>query len=411
MKTTTKQLLALSQATQAVTAYLDLDQVLERIVALASNAVGSDYTTVVLINEKGQTIKSAENISGIPPIEYRQREKGFTRWIIRHGRPLAVDKIGKRGRVYLGKNAPDKVNPPLIKAKVKSMIGLPLKGKKRLLGVLYFHSLRPKNFSEQLVLLTAFANQAAVAVENARLYEGLEKTVEKRTKKLTQLVRSQKEFIAHVGHELRTPLSIIKAIVESEIDSPSSNFNKNLVSIDKKVDLMSRILRNLMWISRLEIGQKSLLKTEFNLKNLLKEVIDDTFEEARKNKIEAEIKIDCPEKLQLVHDQAKIIEVLLNLTINAIIHSTGKTQVALRVKKEKDSLTISVEDNNPYIPKNELKKIFTPFYRSKKAKKTPGSGLGLYISQRLIELMEGQIWAERRPGRGNRFLLQLPLTY
>ncbi len=409
MNPTSKQLLALSQATQVVTAYLDLDQVLERIVKLASKAVGSDYTTVVLIDEKGRTIKSAENISGIPPIEYRQRERGFTHWIIKHGQPLIADKIGKNGQVNLGKNRPSKVNPPLIKAKVKSIIGLPLKGKKHLLGVLYFHSLQLKNFSEQLVLLTAFANQAAIAVENARLYEDLEKTVAQRTKKLTQLVKSQKEFIAHVGHELRTPLSIIKAVVEADLDVPGQK-KRHLDLINRKVDLISRILRNLMWVSRLQIGQKSLYKTKFCLENLLKEVVEDTFEEAKSNQIQTRFKIYCPQEIRLYHDRTKIMEVLINLVKNAVVHSEGKANITLKVIKTKNRLQIIVDDKNPSIPKNELKKIFTPFYRSKRNRgKSMGAGLGLYISQKLIELMGGKIWAEIKKTRGNRFVLQLPI--
>lgn len=242
--------MALSQASQAVTAFLDLEQVLNKIISLAGKAVGSDYTTVILINKKGLSTRSAENLSGMPAIEYRKRKKGFTNWIMQTGKPLIVDSFAKNGSISLdlGKDTPRSVNPPLVKAGIKSMAGLPLKGKKALLGVLFLHSPKPNTFASQLPLLTAFANQAAVAVENAHLYEALkksqeklkayseslEKTVVERTKKLSQLVESQKDFIAQVSHELRTPLSIIKAIVEAELENSHPSIPKELVLIDKK---------------------------------------------------------------------------------------------------------------------------------------------------------------------------------
>jgi len=168
-----KQLATLSQASQAVTASLELDQVLAEIVSLASKVVASDYTGVVLLDEAGHLSRSAETLPGVPAIEYRVRDEGLSSWIIRSRRAVIIEEIGEDGAMIpdLGEGAPRFANPLIVKAGVKSVAGLPLMVKGRLLGVLYLHSLHPGAFHGQLPLLTTFGNQVAIAVENARLYE------------------------------------------------------------------------------------------------------------------------------------------------------------------------------------------------------------------------------------------------
>jgi PAS domain S-box-containing protein len=168
-----EQLVALNQASQAVTASLELEQVLTEVVSLASQVVTSDYSSVVLVDEAGQMGKSAENVQDVPAIEYRVRENGLTAWIVRSGQPIIMDEISEDGtiRPELPEGAPRLANPHLVEAGIKSLVGLPLSVKDNLLGVLFLHSFHPGNFQDQLPLLTTFANQAAIAIENARLYE------------------------------------------------------------------------------------------------------------------------------------------------------------------------------------------------------------------------------------------------
>lgn len=188
-----EQLTALSQASQAVTASLELDRVLSRVVSLAGEAVGSDYTTVVLVDEAGQVGPSAEDLPWMPVIEHRIREAGFTNWIIRSGQPVIIDHIAEDGAISpeLGAAAPRHANPYIVEAGVKSVAGLPLSAKGNLLGVLYLHSLRPANFCGQLSLLITFANQAAIAIENARLYQAAQREISERVRVEEALRKSE----------------------------------------------------------------------------------------------------------------------------------------------------------------------------------------------------------------------------
>lgn len=270
----------------------------------------------------------------------------------------------------------------------------PLKKNGKIVGVLAMSS---TDLAEYFIpSVKNLAGQISTALELADEYHQRQQTAEK----LNQLVESQKEFIAHVGHELRTPLSVIKAVVESEVEV-------DLGLINRKVDQTTLILKNLMRVSRLDLGQEAVQKTKFELKGLIEEILQDVLCEVRGKIPRPEVRIDCPEEMELHTDRIKLFEVLTNLLRNTLIHAEKKPQVVLKVERKKGRVRIVVGDKNPPISQDELKKIFGRFYRGRYAKRRTGSGLGLYISKRLVELMNGRIWAESNKD-GNRFLVELP---
>jgi PAS domain S-box-containing protein len=177
-----EQLSALSQASQAVTMSLDLDQVLTEVMSLAGKVVGSEYTSIVLVDEVGHISRGVENMPGVLSIERRARKRGFTSWVLRARRSAVVDEIGEAGvvRPRVGGGAPRTANPNLVAKGIKSFVGLPLIVEDHVLGMLYLHSLRPGTFHDQLTLLTTFASQAAIAIEKARLYDAVQKELAER---------------------------------------------------------------------------------------------------------------------------------------------------------------------------------------------------------------------------------------
>jgi PAS domain S-box-containing protein/putative nucleotidyltransferase with HDIG domain len=191
-----EQMMALNQASQAVTTSLDLDQVLTEVMSLAGKVVGSDYTSVVLVDEAGHISRSVENIPGVLSIEQRARKSGFTKWMLRTRQPAVVDKIGEDGVVSpkVGEGAPLTANPHLVRQGIKSFVGLPLIVEERTVGVLYLHSLRPGTFHAQLPLLTNFANQAAVAIEKARLYAAVQKELVERNQAEEESKESEERY-------------------------------------------------------------------------------------------------------------------------------------------------------------------------------------------------------------------------
>ena len=223
LKRMIEELASLSRASQTVTASLDLDQVLSEIVSLAGKVANSDYASVVLVDEEGYIIgRSAETLPGAPALEYRARGGGFTHWIIQSRRPAVVDDIGEDGSIRsdLAEGVPTTINPVLSACGIKSFVGLPLIFKERLLGVLYLHSLHPHTFSDQLPLLTAFANQAAVAVENANLYDVAQRELAER--------KSAEEVLSRTVSLLEATLnSTADGILVVDLEGKIKRFNEN----------------------------------------------------------------------------------------------------------------------------------------------------------------------------------------
>ena len=166
-----RQLMVLNQASQALTASLDLDRLLDKIISVTGEMLGVDYASILLM-DGDQITHSVETLSSMPALTYRIREHGFTHWITHSRQPVVIDAIGPDGTVdlNLGEDAPRTINPEIVKVGIRSIAGLPLIVRDRLLGVLYLHSKRPGVFRNQLSMLTSLANQIAIAVENARLY-------------------------------------------------------------------------------------------------------------------------------------------------------------------------------------------------------------------------------------------------
>jgi GAF domain-containing protein/CheY-like chemotaxis protein len=162
----------LHRASGIMTSKLDLDQVLEEVVALAAEVAGADNTSLVLVEDGGALTQSVEQCSGafqgIPPLHQRARPEGTTRQVIASGEPLVFQKVDGGGEH----------NPYLLQAGVASYAGLPLKTKERVVGVLFVHSLAPCTFEDRIPLLMTFANQAAIAIENVRLLQHAQERAE-----------------------------------------------------------------------------------------------------------------------------------------------------------------------------------------------------------------------------------------
>ncbi len=212
LKRRLEQLTSLNRASQAVTASLELDQVLAEIVSLAGEVVASDYASVWLVDEEGRLGQSAEYLPGVPYIiNDRIRDRGFANWIVRSRQAIVVDDTDEDGTVHPrpANGAPCTVSLPITKAGVRSFVGLPLVVKDRLLGVLFLGSLRPGNFRGQLPLPTTFANQAAVAIENARLFEQAQREVVERK-------QAEEEIRRRAAHQ--EALNAIAAAVSQSLD-------------------------------------------------------------------------------------------------------------------------------------------------------------------------------------------------
>lgn len=236
----------------------------------------------------------------------------------------------------------------------------------------------------------------------------LEKTVEERTKKLSKLVDSQMEFIADISHELRTPLSVVRALTEAGQEDGGIG-RTECALIGKKIDQMSDLLRNLMFITRLDLGQTENRTDNFGVYRLIQEAVNDVTIKLGYDATLKFVTIDCDPKMTVRCEQNKLHLVAVNIIKNAFKYAQNDPMLTISAKINEGKLIISFADTNNPIEEKEMTNIFRRFYRSKYAKKiSEGSGLGLYICRKLMESMGGKI-SVSSDKKGNKFEIEVPV--
>lgn len=287
----------------------------------------------------------------------------------------------------------------------RTVLFLPIATAERTIGVLEVRRAGHERFAEpDIQLLTAFANQAALALERAQLTEEAG-----RVAILEQSDRLKSALLSAVSHELRTPLATIKASVTSLLDESVSwdvhARTEFLQAVDEETDRLARTVGNLLDLSRIEGGALRPDRDWYDVTELVLDVASRLSSIAGEHRIEVDLEPDLP--LACI-DYVQIAQVLMNLGENAIKYTPPGTEVTLSARHHDGMLHIAVHDAGPGIPAGELERLFEKFYRARHAGHVSGVGIGLTISKGLVEAHGGRIWAESREGSGTTFHLTLP---
>ncbi|HXV84512.1 MAG TPA: ATP-binding protein [Candidatus Binatia bacterium] len=233
-------------------------------------------------------------------------------------------------------------------------------------------------------------------------------------RRLRELDKMKSDFVSNVSHELRTPLTSIKGSVDNMLDGLTGALNEKQVRyctrIKSNADRLSRLINDLLDLSRIEAGHVELRPTNLSLAALAEEVAEHLKPLAAEKLIRIEIPPLDP-KVTVWADRDKVTQILLNLIGNAVKFTPeyGKVTVAL-AKNGDNYVQISVADTGPGIVPEEANKIFSKFYQIANIdkQKPQGSGLGLAICKGLVEMHGGKIWMESEVGRGSTFYFTLP---
>jgi len=290
---------------------------------------------------------------------------------------------------------------------------IPLQAKGQLTGVLV---VGPKPSDEdyaasEINLLRTVVDQTATAIENARLH-ALEA---KRLSELEQLEKLKQTLLLTVSHEIKTPLTAIKAGTEmlqiQEEASPSSAKGRLLRSINRGVERLERLVEESLDYAKMQDSNLELELELTDLKELYEETISIASPAIRAKRQTLEVNI--PEFVPpVLIDPRRCERILLNLISNANKYTQAEGHILVQVKVEQSWIITSVTDNGPGISEHELDKIFNVYYRGEAADGRgagQSSGLGLAIAKYLVELHEGRIWVESQVGKGSTFSYSLPL--
>jgi len=367
---------------------LDLDILLSRIVHAAAEISGSEAASILLYDDASMQLYFQVSTNLDEPTRRGiivPLEGSIAGWIVNNRKPVRITDVHEDSR-FFGDVA------QTIGFTTESILGIPLVTKNKIVGVLEALNKQKGKFTntDESMLLVLGA-QAAVAIENARLFQ-------------------QSDLIAEFVHELRTPLSSLSTATYLLLRPEMSQEQRDQIvqNIHSETLRLNALASSFLDLARLESGRVQFRKTTFSVTDLLYECKDVMASKAEEEKIQ--VRVETPDGLPVLEaDRDKLKQVILNLVSNAIKYNRPNGSVNLRAESSELQMTILVQDTGLGIPDEALPHLFTKFYRVRENEgKVSGTGLGLSICKQIVNGHGGRIEVKSKVGVGTVFMVHLP---
>lgn len=387
---------------KVISADLDVRGILQKVTdattQLTRAAFGAFFHN--LVNEQGESY-TLFTLSGAPREAFEKfgmprNTKVFDQTFSGKG-IVRVDDITKDPRY--GHNAPHH-GMPKGHLPVVSYLAVPVISKSgSVIGGLFYGHPEPGKFTvDHEEIVAAVAAQAAIALDNAKLYQ-----------EIKVLNAKKDEFIGLASHELKTPITSISGYLQIiERDLPDDDRNKKFITKTRQqVGKLSSLISDLLDVSKIQTGKLPFSYSSFNLVELLTEVTE-VMQQNTSYRIELDYESD---NILINADQQRIEQVIINLISNAIKYSPGANRIIIQASVIGDKVRVSLQDFGIGIAKDQQERIFSRFYRVENlAAHMSGLGIGLHISKEIINRHSGKLWVESTPGKGSIFFFELPLA-
>jgi signal transduction histidine kinase len=385
---------------------LDLKQLLHYIIGAAAEILGSDAASIMLYDEKMHELHFAAS-TGTDPDELAKisvpLEGSIAGTIFTENRNVINNNVAQDARHFKGVSEK-------IKMETRNLVGVPMRIKDRVTGVLEaLNKKGGKPYNEMDArILAILAAQAAVAIENARLVEALQKAYND----LGKLDKMKGDFIAIASHELRTPLGVILGYATFLREEAKGEMSEYAKAVLEAAVHMRKLIEDLTNLRFLEVGQMSIHKEKMDLRDLLHEIRKELkpLADAKGQKVN----VDVGNKELFVNaDRPKIMVALSNLLNNAIRFTPDGGTIDLISFQKGNEAWVRVKDNGVGIPQRDLDNIFQGFFQVEDhmVRKASGLGIGLSIVRGTVKMHNGRVFAESEgEGKGSTFTFTLPLA-
>jgi len=405
------QLTALGDVSRAVSSTLDLDRVLNTVVSRASQLAAADGCSIYEYDEavRGFRVRATQQITA----ELLETQRAA----ILH---VGEGAVGRLMETRAPVQVPDilqehayqsPLRDALVSGGYRALLAVPMIQEDRVVGGLVVSRRAPGAFTQETVdLMQTFANQSALAIQNARLF----REIQEQSRQLEVANRHKSEFLANMSHELRTPLNAVIGFSEvllermfGEINEKQDEYLRDIYSSGRH--LLS-LINDILDLAKIEAGRMELEVTRFDLPQAIENAM--TLVRGRADAHAIRLEADVDERLgEFAGDERKFKQILLNLLSNAVKFTPEGGRVTLRAGLTDGTVEIAVTDTGIGIAPEDQAAVFEEFRQvgTDYARKREGTGLGLALTKRFVELHGGAIWLKSAPGEGSTFTFTLPV--
>jgi signal transduction histidine kinase/DNA-binding response OmpR family regulator len=404
-----EELRALNDVSQAVSSTLDLQQVLKTIVTHAVKLSGTDGGSVFEFDEDAREFRLSTAYGTTHELQRALRETriGLENTLVGRAasrrQPQAVPDLAadESGDPHLAQ---------LVAHGWRSMLAIPLHREDRILGALVVRRRTAGHFSSVTAdLLETFASQSALAIQNAQLF----REINEKSRQVEVASRHKSEFLASMSHELRTPLNAVIGFSEVLLEGMFGELNEKQCEYLKDIRDSGRhlleLLNEILDLSKIEAGRMELEPGSFSLATALEGGLTMVRDRAVQHGISLSLEVDPGVDL-IVADELRIKQVILNVLTNAVKFTPDGGRVDVEARPLGDQVEVTVRDTGIGIPEQDHARIFESFQQGGRgAKSEEGTGLGLTLSRRIVELHGGSIWVRSAVGEGSTFGFTIPV--
>ncbi len=403
-----EQLEVLRELSEAVSSTLDADEVLKRIVTNAVRLTGADGGSIMEYDEQVDAfhVRATAGTSG--QLVSRLRHTTILRSATLVGR--AATERRPIQVADLASAEPDPHLEALRQDGWQSVLAMPMIRGSLIVGVLVIRRRSPGSFPADMVeLLRIFASQSSIAIVNSRLFQELET----KSAELAVVSRHKSEFLASMSHELRTPLNAVIGFSEVLLDRLFGELNDRQDEYVRDIWRSGRhlleLLTEILDLSKVEAGHMVLDPATFRVSTALEYTLSLVRERANQHGLAVELTV-ADDVTTIVADELRFRQVVLNLVSNAVKFTPDGGRVDVRAWIEEDELSVTVTDTGVGIAEADRERIFDSFQQGGRGvTREEGTGLGLTLCRRIVELFGGRLWLETELGVGSTFGVALPV--